>query len=73
MPNTSTRSIAALTAAAEGLLVPSEQDATLELFQWQQREQLTPARLCYGLLIRHSPAGQQCGTSSVQRLKLGQG
>ncbi len=49
MQGESAKIIAALTAAAEGLLVPSEQDAALELFRWPQREQLTPARLVAAL------------------------
>ena len=49
MPDTSAKIIAALTAAAEGLLVPSEQDVALALFRWPQRQQLTPARLVAAL------------------------
>jgi len=49
MQDESAKIVAALTAAAEGLLVPSEQDVALALFRWPQREQFTPARLVAAL------------------------
>jgi Nuclease A inhibitor-like protein len=45
MANPDDALLAALTAAAEGLLVPSEQDAPLEPVYWPRTGRLTPAQL----------------------------
>ena len=49
MSHTSDAALAALTAAADGLLVPSESDYPLEPFHWDGPDVLTPATLLAAL------------------------